>query len=225
MTRLATPSKRELVGIFGAGKSGMALARRALDSGYDVKIATSANAADTAMMADIVAPGATATDTAHLADRTDIVIIAVPLRRFRELPFHTLAGHVVIDVMNYWPPIDGILPEFESSRRPSSAVIRDALPNSARLVKTFNHLGYHQMEDLARPTGAPDRAAVAIAGDDPSAIETVARFINRIGFDPVPNGALDESGNMQPEGDIFGLHLSATELERRLRVDNNRLTA
>jgi 8-hydroxy-5-deazaflavin:NADPH oxidoreductase len=224
MSITLAPHTTDVVGIFGAGKSATALARRALDAGYEVKIATSADAADTAMMVDIVAPGAVATDTAHLAEGTDLVIIAVPLRRFRELPLHSLAGRVVIDLMNYWPPVDGILPEFEESDQPSSVLVRDALPDSVRLVKTFNHLGYHQMEDLALPAGAPRRAAVALAGDDPSAVDIVARFVERVGFDPVTVGTLQDTEGMQPEGEIFGRDLSAPELTRLL-ADRDRLVA
>jgi predicted dinucleotide-binding enzyme len=51
------------------------------------------------------------------------------------------------------------------------------------LVKTFNHLGYHQMEDLARPAGAADRIAVGVAGDDPAAVRVVVDFVERAGFE------------------------------------------
>jgi predicted dinucleotide-binding enzyme len=53
-----------------------------------------------------------------------------------------MADHIVIDVMNYWPPIDGAVPEFEGTDRPTSAIMRHSLQASTRLVKTFNHLGY-----------------------------------------------------------------------------------
>jgi predicted dinucleotide-binding enzyme len=205
-------SPTSVIGIYGAGKSGVAIARLALVAGYDVKVATSAPASETALIADIVAPGAKAVETGDVADGSDIVIIAVPLRKFRDLPLEQLAGRVVVDVMNYWPPIDGVLPEFEDAGRPSSVVVQAALPPTARVVKTFNHLGYHQMEDLARPAGAPDRAALAVAGDDPGAVETVSAFVDRLGFDPVSAGPLARSAALQPETPVFGSHLSAEEM-------------
>ncbi len=204
------------IGIIGAGKSGVAIARLALAAGYTVNIASSGLAAQNKLMVDIVAPGATAADIDNVAEDADLVVIAVPLRRFRELPLSVFADQTVVDVMNYWPPIDGVLPEFENDTRPSSAVIQDALPRTARLVKSFNHLGYHQMEDLADPADSSERAAVAIAGDDPAANDTVAQFVQQIGFTPVLAGPLSTSQSMQPDADIFGKHLTATELRQRL---------
>jgi 8-hydroxy-5-deazaflavin:NADPH oxidoreductase len=116
----------------------------------------------------------------------DIMILAVPLR-------------VEVDAMNYWPPIDGILPACENTDQPSSVLVREALPTAARLVKTFNHLGYHQLEALPRPQGAADRAALAISGDDPQAVTVVADLVDRLGFDPVSAGDLAASHALQPE--------------------------
>jgi predicted dinucleotide-binding enzyme len=61
-----------------------------------------------------------------------------------------------------WPPIDGVLPECAVDARPSSSVLRDALPSTARLVRTFNHLGCHQLEVLRRRAGAQDRTDLTI---------------------------------------------------------------
>ena len=81
-------------------------------------------------------------------------------------------------------------------------------------MKTFNHLGYHQIEDLARPAGAPDRAALAICGDDSAAVTAVANFVDRLGFDPVPAGRLADSAALQPESSIFGAPLTGLSAER-----------
>jgi 8-hydroxy-5-deazaflavin:NADPH oxidoreductase len=205
-----------VIGIIGAGKSGTAIARLALGAGYPVMIAASGSADQTAMMTDIVTPGAVASTVAQIVDGADMVLLAVPLRRFPDLPLQQLAHHVVVDAMNYWPPIDGILPAYENTDHPSSVLVRDALPPTVRLVKTFNHLGYHQLEDLPRPRGAADRAALAICGDDPAAVAAVCALVDRLGFDPVPAGDLAASQALQPESAIFGIHLDAASMRRRL---------
>jgi predicted dinucleotide-binding enzyme len=151
----AVTEAAQRVGIFGAGKSGTAIARCAVDAGYTVKIAASGQADQTAMITNIVTPGAIATDVGDLANDADIVVLAVPLRRCTDLPLTLLADRIVIDVMNYWPPVDGLLPQFQHSRQPSSVLVRDALPPTARLVKTFNHLGYHQIQDWPVPPEQP----------------------------------------------------------------------
>lgn len=203
------------MGVFGAGKSGVAIARRALAAGYRVRIATSGPADRTALVTGILTPGAVAVDASELADGVEIIVLAVPLRRFRELPLDTLADRIVIDVMNYWPPIDGTLAEFEDSERPSSEIVRDALPSTARLVKTFNHIGYHEIEELARPTGTA-RVGLAIAGDDASAVAAVSRFVDALGFDPVLVGGLADSVALQPGSAIFGADFGAQQLRHEL---------
>ncbi|MFL0359395.1 NADPH-dependent F420 reductase [Curtobacterium flaccumfaciens] len=210
MTTSAAPAPGT-IGIIGAGKSGTALARLALAAGYRVQIASSGTVADTALMMRFVAPGVAATDIEHVADGTDFVVIAVPLRRFRALDPELFAGRTVVDVMNYWPPIDGTLPEFENTERPSSAVIQDAIP-AATVIKTFNHLGYHQMEDLAEPLAPTGRIALAVAGNDEHAVATVMRFVEAVGFDPVNAGTLEDSAPLQPETAVFGAALDRDTL-------------
>jgi predicted dinucleotide-binding enzyme len=209
---VSTP--QPVIGIFGAGKVGIALARLAANAGYTVHIASSQTAADTAQVTRYFAPAAVPVASDTLAATADILVLAVPLHRFRELPLASLGGHVVIDAMNYWPPINGVLPEFEDPARPSSVVVRDALPTTARLVKTFNHLGYHQLEELPLPTGTPGRTALAIAGDDRDAIETVARLLDDTGFDPVSVGTLAESNKLEADSEVFGQALDQHQLRR-----------
>ncbi|BCJ49548.1 NADP oxidoreductase [Actinoplanes sp. NBRC 14428] len=204
------------IGIFGAGKSGTAIARVAIRAGYDVRIATSGPAERSGLITRVMIPEATTVDAAGLAAGSDLVVIAVPLRRYRNLPLAGLAGRTVIDVMNYWRPIDGLLPEFEAADRPSSEVVRSHLPSTARLVKTLNHIGYHEIEDLARPAGAPGRIALGVAGDDPPAVADVAAFVDRIGFTPAIVGGLADSAVLQPGSPLFGADLTEPGLRREL---------
>lgn len=208
----------QTLGIVGAGKSGVAIARRALSAGLGVRLATSGPADRTALVAAILTPGAVAVDPGTLAAESDAVVLAVPLRRFRDLPLATLADRVVIDVMNYWPPIDGRLAEYETGQ-PSSRIVGAALPSSARLVKTLNHIGYHEIEELARPAGAPDRVALGVAGDDVDALDAVHGLLDALGFDAVTTGSLGDSAILQPGSVVFGADLGRSELHERLGLD------
>ncbi|MFC7725464.1 NADPH-dependent F420 reductase [Nocardioides sp. GCM10028917] len=210
---------RPVIGIFGAGKVGIALARLAVDAGYTVHIASSGTTADTAGITRFFAPAALPADGDDLPGLADVLVIAVPLRRFRELPLAAMAGRIVIDAMNYWPPIDGTLPEFQHTHRPTSTIVRDALPPTARLVKTFNHLGYHQLQELPRPAGATDRVALAVAGDDPRAVETVAEFMDDLGFDPVTLRSLEDSDMLEAGSSVFGQPFNQHQLRRALGID------
>lgn len=210
---------RPVIGIFGAGKVGVAIARLALAAGYTVHIASTGTATDTANVTRYFAPGATPADSHDLPLLADILILAVPLRRFRELPLAAMASHIVIDLMNYWPPLDGTLPEFETATRPSSTIVRDALPPTARLVRSFNHLGYQQLEEHARPKGAPDRISLAVAGDNAGAVEAVADIIADLGFDPVPVGTLTDSEAFQADSAVFGQPLDQHQMRRTLGIN------
>src|SRR5699024_6302814 len=141
-----TPSADAIrsIGILGAGRVGSALARRAVAAGYDVRIASSRPAAEIALLTEVVTPGAHAVDAAELA-AADLTVVAIPLRRYRDLDPARYAGRTVVDVMNYWAPTDGVQPDFEADHRGSSEVIQDHLAG-ARLVKAFNHIGYHDLE-------------------------------------------------------------------------------
>lgn len=153
-------------------------------------------------MVEVVAPGAVAVAPADAAVGADLVVLAVPLARHRELPAATLAGAVVVDAMNYWPAVDGRMPDFEGPGS-SSEVVQRSIPG-ARLVKSLNHVGYRELEDAARPAGAADRQAIAVAGDDSQARAVVAEFVRSLGFEAIDLGALPLGRLLEPGGSVFG---------------------
>ena len=202
------------IGILGAGRVGSAIARTALKAGYAVTIAGSGPAADIQLIVDIVTPGAVAMSAADAVASADLVVLAVPMHKFRSVDPATLAGKIVIDTMNYWQPIDGDQHEFTADARSSSEVVGDFFAG-ARLVKTLNHIGYHDLETDARPAGDPGRHGLALAGDAESAA-VVAEVINRFGFDPVYAGALPAGAAFEPGSPIFGGRHTAAELATEL---------
>ena len=93
ITSPANPDVADLrVGIVGAGKFGTTVARAATAAGYDVAISGSGPADDITLTVDVLAPGARATTTAEVVHHADIIILAVPTHRFRELPHDLFAG-------------------------------------------------------------------------------------------------------------------------------------
>jgi len=201
------------LGIVGAGKLGTTLARAAIAVGYDVAISASGPADDIALTVDVLAPGAVAATTEEAVRHADIIVLAVPMHRFRELPRDLFAGKILVDAMNYWEPVDGDDPELTAAENGTSMIVQERFP-SARVVKSLNQLGYHQLDENERPKGAPDRVAIGAAGDDQLAVRKVMGLLDRLGFDPVDAGPLKNGLVLEPDGSPIATLYSAEQLAK-----------
>jgi len=199
-----------VLSVLGAGRVGNAIARQAMRAGYRVLIAASGHPDEIRLIVDVMAPGAMAVTAAEAARAGDLVVLAIPLNRYAGLDPDALAGTVVVDATNYWPETDGHLPELDDPSVTTSEVVQRHLERSA-VVKTLNHIGYHELESDHSPAGTAGRRALAVVGDDPDGRARVAELIDRLGFDAVDAGALAAGAALEPGTAVFnGRHDRAT---------------
>jgi predicted dinucleotide-binding enzyme len=206
------------VAVLGAGHVGPVIAKLAVAAGYPVAIAASGDPERIALISEVLAPGAEPRWAADAVADSDLVVLAIPVHRFAAFDPGLVANRLVVDAMNYWPPVDGVREMFEDRRFGSSEIVQQRLGRST-VVKTLNHIGYRQLEDERRPVGSPERRALGVAGDDRAAVNLAAEVVERIGFDAVRLDALSAGRLLEPGGPVFGVSLRRPEFEQALRAE------
>jgi 8-hydroxy-5-deazaflavin:NADPH oxidoreductase len=191
------------IGILGAGNLGATAGRLFVLAGHEVAIANSRAPETLGGLVAELGDRARAGRVEDAAAFGEVVLVAIPFERYRELPAATLAGKIVIDAMN------------DYSRGPggttSSELLAAHLPE-ARVVKAFNTMYWQLLRGYGHPPLPEDRLVLFVAGDDRDAKARTASLIEEVGFAPVDTGGLAEgSRRQQPGAPIY------TELARRRR--------
>ena len=203
------------IGILGAGKVGTVLARLAIAAGYRVLIAGSGAKNRIELIVDVLAPGAIPLTAEEVARDADVVILALPLGKYQSIPRDALKGKLVLDAMNYWWEVDGHRDDLADPSVSTSSLVQDFLPDS-KVVKAFNHLGYHDLDEAPLPAGAVGRTGIAVAGDDAEAVEAAAQIVDALGFEPVVVGGLEHGVHLGPGAELFGVKTDAAGIREAI---------
>ena len=182
---------------------GGTLARLAVDAGYQVVLSNSRGPETLADLAAELGPQARAATCAEAAAAGDLLVVAIPVKAYFDLPAAPFAGKVVMDTGNYYPERDGHLAELDSGSLTSSELLARELPG-ASVVKVFNNIFFKHLLNLARPAGAADRSYLPIAGDSAAAKAAVTTFLDSIGYGTVDGGALADGWRWQPGTPAYG---------------------
>jgi predicted dinucleotide-binding enzyme len=203
------------IGIIGAGHIGSAVARKAVELGYDVVISNSRGPETLTELATELGPKARAATSAEAAAAGDFAVVAVPLKNYRDIPVEPLAGRIVIDTNNYYWERDGHIPALDNGEATTSGLLQEHLAGS-KVAKGFNHIMASQIGTDGTPPGTPDRRALATASDYPEAAELVTRLYDEFGFDTVNIGLLDESWRVERDRPAYVIRQNEAELKENL---------
>jgi 8-hydroxy-5-deazaflavin:NADPH oxidoreductase len=191
------------VGIIGSGMIGGTVARLSVAAGHRVVLSNSRGPETLTELVAELGPLATAATAEQAAEAGDLVVVSVPVKAFAEIPAKPLAGKPVLDTGNYYPQRDGQIEELDTGALTSSGLLQRYL-GEARVVKVFNNIFFKHLRSLARPSGAEDRTALPIAGDDETAKATVTAYLDSIGYDAVDAGPVAESWRQEPGTPAYG---------------------
>jgi 8-hydroxy-5-deazaflavin:NADPH oxidoreductase len=190
-------------GFIGSGMIGSTVAKLAVAAGHRVILSNSRGPQTLGDLAAELGPLARAGTTAEAA-AGDLVVVAIPVKAYQDIPAAPLAGRVVLDTGNYSPARrDGQIAELDDGTLTSSELLQRLLPGAA-VVKVFNNIFFKHLEHLSRPAGAPDRTFLPIAGDDPQAKKAVTAFLDEIGYGAVDAGSLAGSWRQEPGTPVYG---------------------
>ena len=195
-------------GFIGSGNIGSTVAKLAVAAGHDVVMSNSRGPDTLADLVSDLGPHARAATAEEAAAVGDVVVVTIPLKNYRDVPADALGGKIVIDTMNYYPERDGQIAELDDESTTTSELVQAHLAG-ARVVKAFNNIFFGHLASLARPAGAADRSALAIAGDDAEAKVTVTRLLSEIGYDTVDLGTLAEGWRTQRDTAAYGVMYAA----------------
>ncbi|GAA4347072.1 NAD(P)-binding domain-containing protein [Variovorax defluvii] len=201
------------IGVVGAGHIGRAMTKVAIDAGHEVMLANSRGPESLQALAKEL--GCRTGTVAEATRYGELVILAIPFNKIRQLDPADFAGRIVLDANNYYPGRDTAVEALDKHQATTSGLVQQHLAG-ARVVKFFNAIMFHDIEAHRKPHGASDRRALPIAGDDAEAKRIAATLMDQIGYDPVDGGSLDESWRFERAMPGYCVPLDAAHMRTAL---------
>ncbi|OHU64941.1 NADPH-dependent F420 reductase [Mycobacteroides chelonae] len=203
------------VGIIGAGILGGTLARALAKVGYPVSVA---NSRGPQTLSDIATDGITAGWISDVAQSADILFLALPYSAVAAVAPTVRARAeqaIIVDTGNYYPGRDGQLPSWDQ-KNPVPDTLWVSTQLDQPVYKLFNNITYIGLRDGGLPEGDPARIGLPVAGQDGPAKAQLFALVDRLGFDPVDGGTLEQSWRQQPGSPIYATDLPAADIRQLL---------
>lgn len=203
-------------GIIGAGTIGSIISKNLVKNEHDVKIADARGiehlegkelAGTPVLIEDVIT-------------NIEVLIISLPLTALpsiRNIIEQVGEEVIVVDTSNYYPSRDQKIAEIENGMVESDWVSNQL---GKPIIKAFNNLLAHTLENEGTPEGTSGRIAMAIAGNDVSQKQIIMDVVNQLGFDTVDSGSLSDSWRQQPGTPAYCTELTKEELTKALEKAN-----
>lgn len=198
------------IAVIGTGRVGAGFAEAAVAAGHSVVLANTRGPASLVDAVAALGDQASADTVIGAAERADMVLLAVPLHRYDQLPAEALNGRIVLDAGNYYTDWSGHIEELDAETTTTAERTQSLFP-AARVVKAFNSIYAEDIAADARPGGGP-RRALPVASDDADAKAAVIELITSIGYDVIDVGPLSEGWRFQRGTPAYVVPLTSEEL-------------
>ncbi len=187
-------AEAQTVAVLGTGRVGAALGPQFAKVGATVVYGSrDPDRAEVQALVAKTGTGTRATSQADAVKGADIVVLALPWKATEEaIRSMDLAGKIIIDPTNaIRPGADG---QMEMSVDTSAGELIQGWAPKAKVVKAFNTMGFHVMANAAA-AGGP--VTVLLAGNDAAAKATIARLVERMGFESADVGSIRNARHLE----------------------------
>ncbi len=206
------------IGILGAGFIGRAVARLAVQNGYEVMLSNSRS--PVTLVSAMISIGCKIGTAKDASEYGDVVLLAVPFASLKDVAAEPLQGKIVMDACNYYAQRDGAIPELDTQQTTTSEMVAAHL-SGAKIVKAFNAILEKDVEKDAVPAGSGPRRALPIAGDDAEAKQVVSAILEKLGYDVVDAGPLAEGWRFERARPAYCVPLQTAALREALQNAGN----
>jgi predicted dinucleotide-binding enzyme len=192
------------LGIVGSGKVGSALGAWAAKVGYQVAF-TAKNESHARDAAQHARHNAKALPLRELIDESELIFLTLPYSEVKKVlsPMRAhLARKIIVDVTN---PITPDHKALVLGHTTSGAEEIAKLSMDISVVKAFNAV-FAEVYASQDPKIAGQTISIFFAGDDAEAKQKVGELIERLGFDAVDAGPLQNARYLEPLS-LLNIHL------------------
>jgi predicted dinucleotide-binding enzyme len=190
------------IGVIGSGRIGSTLGGIWVKAGHAVMFSSLDLEHDKALAARLGGKARAGTSR-EAAAFGDVLLMAVPYAALPQVGKdlgELVKGKVVIDASNPIVARDG---ETATWAREKGAGLASAeLLPGARIVRTFNAIGFSRMAEAAQRQG--ERIGMPMAGNDAAAIAVASRLVREVGYEPVLVGPLAMGKYLMPGTPLAG---------------------